>query len=343
MWAGLFHFIGNISMSSVNRFLRPKVDSVAELIHGTPVVELHRLVKHLGLDGRLFAKVEFYSPGLSKKDRIAREIIEEARRTGQLKPGQAVVELTSGNTGTGLAIVCQALGHPFIAVISRGNSIERAIMMNALGAKVVLVDQGPGSVPGKVSGADLDLVETEAQRLVRDLGAFRADQFGNKANFQAHYKHTGPELFEQTGGEIDVFVDYVGTGGTFAGTVAYLKEAKPAVKGYLIEPAGAQAMAGKRVTNPGHKIQGGGYSKPELAMVDRKLIDGFLTVSDEEAEEYTRLLARHEGLFGGYSSGANLAGAVKVLQGAEKGKAVGFVVCDTGLKYASTDLFKFEE
>ncbi len=330
-------------MADTNRFLRPKVDSAAELIHGTPVVELHRLVKHLGLDGRIFAKVEFYSPGLSKKDRIAREIIEEARRTGELKPGQAVVELTSGNTGTGLAIVCQAMGHPFIAVISRGNSIERAIMMNALGAKVVLVDQMPGGVPGKVTGADLDLVEVEAQRLVKELGAFRVGQFANKGNYLAHYRHTGPEFFAQTSGEIDVFVDFGGTGGTYAGTVAALKEAKASVKGYFIEPSGARVMAGKAVTNAGHKIQGGGYCKADLSLVDRGLIDGFLAVTDEEAEEHARLLARHEGIFGGFSSGANLAGAVKVLRGTEKGKAVGFVVCDTGLKYASTDLFQFAE
>jgi cysteine synthase len=329
-------------MSLVNRYLRPKVDSVAELIHGTPVVELHRLVKHLGLDGRLFGKLEFYSPGLSKKDRIAREIIEEARATGELKPGQSVVEMTSGNTGTGLAIVCQALGHPFIAVISKGNSIERAIMMNALGAKVVLVDQVPGGTPGQVTGADLDLVEKEAQRLVKELGAYRVGQFANEGNALAHYRHTGPEFFAQTNGEIDVFVDYGGTGGTFAGMAKYLKEAKAGVKAYFVEPAGAPVMAGLAVVNAGHKIQGGGYCKDDLALVDRKLIDGFLTVTDEEAVEYTRLLAKHEGIFGGFSSGTNLAAAVKVLRGAEKGKAVGFLVCDTGLKYASTELFAFE-
>jgi cysteine synthase A len=323
-------------------FLRPKVDSTAQLIHGTPVVELHRLANFLGLSGRLFAKVEFFSPGLSKKDRIALEIVEEAKRNGQLVDGQPVVELTSGNTGTGLAIVCQSLGHPFIAVISRGNSIERAIMMNALGAKVVLVDQAPGGVPGQVSGPDLDLVEQQAQKLVKELGAFRADQFANRANFLAHYRHTGPEFYQQTSGQIDVLVDFAGTGGTLAGTAAYLKEIKPGFKAYCVEPASAAALAGKTVTNPGHKIQGGGYSKPKLPLVDPKLVDGYLAVSDEEAIEHARLLARHEGLFGGFSSGANLAGAVRVLRGPEKGKAVGFVVCDSGLKYASTDLYQFQ-
>jgi len=148
--------------------------SVVEAIGRTPLIELSRLTR--GVPGRLLAKLEYLNPGFSKKDRIARQIIETAERDGRLRPGQTVVELTSGNTGTGLAIVCGVKGYPFVAVMSRGNSMERARMMAALGAEVVLVPQAPGSPPGQVSGADLALVETEAQRLVAERGAFRADQ-----------------------------------------------------------------------------------------------------------------------------------------------------------------------
>ena len=149
--------------------------SAVEAIGQTPLVELARLTR--GLPGRIVAKLEFLNPGFSKKDRIARRMIEEAEATGALKPGQTVVELTSGNTGTGLAIVCGVKGYPFVAVMSKGNSVERARMMRALGAEVVLVDQLPGSVPGQVSGGDLERVEQETRRIVRERGAFRADQF----------------------------------------------------------------------------------------------------------------------------------------------------------------------
>ena len=145
--------------------------SAIEAIGNTPLVELARLTK--GMDGRILAKMEYLNPGLSKKDRIARQIIEEAEAQGALKPGQTVVELTSGNTGTGLAIVCAVKGYPFVAVMSRGNSMERARMMSALGAEVVLVDQLPGSKPGQVSGGDLELVETEARKIVMERNAFQ--------------------------------------------------------------------------------------------------------------------------------------------------------------------------
>ena len=149
--------------------------SVVEAIGETPLVELSRLAR--GIDGRILAKLDHLNPGFSKKDRIARQIIEEAEADGSLATGQTVVELTSGNTGTGLSIVCGVKGYPFVAVMSRGNSMERAVMMRALGAEVVLVDQAPDSTPGQVSGADLELIEAEAQRLVTERNAFRADQF----------------------------------------------------------------------------------------------------------------------------------------------------------------------
>src|SRR5512136_2953164 len=187
--------------------------SAIEAIGDTPVVELSRLTR--GAEGRILAKLEYLNPGFSKKDRIARQIIEDAEAEGKLQPGQTVVELTSGNTGTGLAIVCGIKGYPFVAVMSKGNSMERARMMSALGAEVVLVDQLPNSKPGQVSGGDLELVEKEAQRIVAERNAFRADQFRLTGNFRAHYLHTGPEFIKQSGGVIDAFCDFVGTGGSF--------------------------------------------------------------------------------------------------------------------------------
>ncbi|MBW2408877.1 MAG: pyridoxal-phosphate dependent enzyme, partial [Deltaproteobacteria bacterium] len=188
--------------------------STIEAIGNTPLVELSRLTRKI--DGRILVKLENLNPGYSKKDRIARQIIEDAEASGELSAGQTVVELTSGNTGTGLAIVCGIKGYAFVAVMSRGNSIERARMMSALGAEVVLVDQLPSSTPGQVSGGDLERVEEETRRIVRARGAFRADQFKLRGNFRAHYLNTGPEIIHQSGGNIDVFCDFIGTGGSFA-------------------------------------------------------------------------------------------------------------------------------
>ena len=156
----------------------PLAGSVLDVIGNTPLVELRAAIAARGLRGRILAKLESLNPGASKKDRVALEIVREARADGSLRAGQTVVELTSGNTGTGLAIVCRALGHPFVAVISRGNSVERVRQMTALGAEVVLVDQAPGSIPGQVSGADLALVEARTVEIVAERAAFRADQFG---------------------------------------------------------------------------------------------------------------------------------------------------------------------
>lgn len=217
--------------------------SVCEAIGDTPLVELKRITRRL--EGRIVAKLEYLNPGFSKKDRIARQIIEDAEWQGILEPGQPVVELTSGNTGTGLAIMCALTGHPFIAVMSRGNTPERARMMKALGAEVVLVDQLPESEPGKVSGGDLELVERTAEQIARERNAFRADQFHNPGNFRAHYLHTGPEILAQTNSGIHAFCDFVGTGGTFAGCAAAFKEANSQIRCYVVEPAGS-ARAGRR-------------------------------------------------------------------------------------------------
>lgn len=296
-----------------------------------------------GLSGRILAKLDFLNPGFSKKDRIARQMIEDAEADGRLAPGQTVVELTSGNTGTGLAIVCAVKGYPFVAVMSRGNSQERARMMRSLGAEVVLVDQLPSSQPGKVSGGDLALVEEATRRIVRERGAFRADQFRLESNFRAHYAGTGQEFLRQSGGKIDGFCDFVGTGGTFAGCAAAFKAHDPAIRCFVVEPEDAAALAGGPVHCPGHRIQGGGYAMEKLPLLDPAHVDGYLRVSDEEAIHTARRLAREEGIFAGFSSGANVAAALGLIQGELRGKTVATMICDSGLKYLSTDLWNGED
>jgi len=311
--------------------------SVVETIGNTPLVRLDRITA--GIDGTILAKLDYLNPGGSKKDRVARRIIEEAERSGQLKPMQPVVELTSGNTGTGLAIVCRVKGYPFVAVMSKGNSPERARMMAALGAEVVLVDQLPGSVPGQVSGGDLDLVEAKAQELTEARGAFRADQFHHDGNRLAHYHGTGEELWRQAGGDIDGFADFIGSGGTFAGVSQALKEHNPAIRCFAVEPAGAAVLAGRPVTSPDHPIQGGGYSRAELTYLHGVVIDGFVQITGDEARHAARRLAAEEGIFAGFSSGANLAAALQLLDGEMRGKSIVIMMCDSGLKYLSTDLW----
>jgi cysteine synthase A len=323
----------------MDRLPPPLARSILEAIGNTPLVELNRVVGARGLAGRLLAKLESLNPGSSKKDRTALEIIRRARATGQLCDGQTVVELTSGNMGAGLAIVCRALGHPFVAVMSRGNSVERARQMAALGAEVILVEQAPGGEPGQVSGDDLMLVEERVRQIVAERGAFRAAQFENEGNVLAHARHTGPEIWQQARGEVDAFIECVGTGGTFTGVMRYLRSQDRRVRGYLVEPAGAAVLAGRPVTDPRHKIQGTGYAMADLPLLDRSLVTGYLQVTDDEATAAARCLAAEEGIVAGFSSGANLAAALRLLQGPEKGKCIAFVVCDSGLKYMSTDLF----
>ena len=291
--------------------------------------------------------------GFSKKDRIAKQMIETAEAEGQLSPGQTVVELTSGNTGTGLAIVCGIRGYKFVAVMSEGNSPERARMMRALGAEVVLVPQGAASVKGQVTGDDLALVEEEARRVVEARGAFRADQFELLSNADAHYRGTGPEVWSQSGGRLDAFVDLVGSGGTLAGAARFFKELAPGVRCFCVEPTEAAVIAAARHGAPQgsgqHRIQGGGYSMAALTQLQapdgsaHALIDGYLQVTDDEATGMARRLASEEGIFGGFSAGANVAAAVQVLRSEwgqqPGGKVVCAVICDSGLKYLSTDLW----
>jgi len=317
----------------------PALSSVIEAIGNTPLVRLDRLVRARGLSGTILAKLDYLNPGFSKKDRAARGLIEEAERNGSLTPGQTVVELTSGNMGTGLAIVCAIKGYPFVAVMSKGNSPERARQMAALGAEVVLVDQLPDSIPGEVSGADLALVEDAARRITAERGAFRADQFHRAGAWAAHYHTTGPELWEQSGGRVDAFADFAGTGGTYAGVTRFLKERNPAIRCYLVEPQGAAILAGKPVTAPNHPIQGGGYAMA-LDFLKDVPVDGYLTVTGDAARDTARDLARMEGIFGGFSSGANVAAALQLLAGEMAGKTVAVLICDSGLKYLSTALWE---
>jgi cysteine synthase A len=313
------------------------LDSVLSAIGNTPLVELSRITR--GLEGRILAKLEYLNPGFSKKDRIALQMIEEAEADGRLQPGQTVIELTSGNTGTGLSIVCAVKGYPFVAVMSKGNSIERARMMKAFGAEVILIDQLPGSKPGQVSGGDLALVEEATQSIAKQRKAFRADQFRLESSARGHYLHTAREILRQAHGNIDAFCDFVGTGSSFGGCAAAFKEYDPNILCYIVEPAEAAILAGKPVTNPYHRLQGGGYSMIDLPLISKDLIDGYLQVTDQEAIEATRRLAKEEGIFAGFSSGTNVSAAMQLLRTTGRGKTIAVLLSDSGLKYLSTDLW----
>ena len=355
----------NPSTPNANENSHTILSDVTKAIGKTPLVDLSRITKQYDIENaRILAKLEYLSPGGSKKDRIALEIIERARRDGSLQPQQTVVELTSGNTGTGLAIVCGVLGHPFVAIMSKGNSRERAKMMEALGARVVLVDQAnaQSTAGGGVSGSDLDLVEKKAKEICQELNAFRVDQFLRESNSLAHYYHTGPELWKDSGETITDFLDFVGTGGSFGGIAKYLKERNNSVRCYVVEPTNAAVLGQASWCSTGnHRIQGGGYMKvgDDLPLIgtssndddtnkNSPWIDGYLTVTDEEAIQGARDLARYEGIFAGYSAGANLVAAIKLLKKRQKNNddqqeqensVVAILICDTGLKYMSTDLW----
>jgi len=311
-------------------------NSIIETIGSTPLVALDRL--GCDLPGRVLLKIEYYSPGFAIKDRIARQIIEDAENDGRLKPGDTVIELTSGNTGTGLAVVCGVKGYHLICVMSEGNTPERARMMRALGAEVVLVPQLKTSRPGQVSGADLAEVERVTQQLTQKYHAFRADQFNNPSNLRAH-RRTGQEIWQQSGSKVDAFISTAGTGGTFGGVSRTLKEYNPDIRCYLVEPAGAPYLAGKPVTQPNHKIQGAGYMR-DLPKVPRELVEEYLTVTDNEAIETARALAKKEGIFAGFSTGANVAVALRLAHQAAPGEVLVTTANDSGLKYLSTDLFE---
>jgi len=304
--------------------------SVLDLIGNTPLIELSRI--HKG-PGRILAKCEFLNPGGSMKDRSALRIVRDAEASGGLAPGQTVVEMTSGNMGAGLAVVCATTGHPFVAVMSRGNSPARAKQMIALGAEVVLVDQVDGA-PGRVTGRDLQAAVEQAHAIATERSGFYVDQFNNPSGVRAHAATTGPEIWEQTAGALDAFVCVVGTGASLVGTATHLRSQSKAVRIYAIEPARSRPLAGMTVESPQHVLQGTGYGSVP-PMWKGFEADGLLAVSDDEAIAYQRDLGRLEGLFVGLSSAANVCAAVKLVSNGELGPnpTITTLLCDTGLKY----------
>lgn len=306
------------------------VSSAVDLIGNTPLLALDRIWPG---PGRILAKCEFMNPGASIKDRSSLSMIVKARESGALAEGSPVVEVTSGNQGCGLALVCAVLGHPITITMSKGNSPQRAVMMSALGADVRLVDQVEGK-PGNVTLADVTAAETLALDIIRQTGAYYVDQFGNDDNSSAHFDTTGPEIWRQTGGRVDAFLATVGTAGSFMGVSRFLKSKRKEVLCVAVEPEGSQPIRGLPITKPLHLLQGSGYGAvPRLFKFDT--LDETLAVTDEEALQYKKLLGEKEGLFCGYTSGANVAGAIKILQSGKLPPDAWVVTLlnDSGLKY----------
>ncbi|KIG14946.1 Cysteine synthase [Enhygromyxa salina] len=313
----------------------PQFDSVLETIGNTPLVALRRVCRDL--NGLVVMKLEAFNPGNSTTDRVAIEMLRAARRSAALQPGQVVVEVVHGATGAGLALGCCVLGHPFVAVMSRGGSMERAQMMRSFGAQVVLVDQDVDSTPGQLSSRDRALAEARAHQLVREHGYFRVDQFELRASVRAHEYGTAQELLRQSNTPIDGFVDLVGPGGTFSGVARGLKAAQPSTVCMAIESAPAPGLAGSHITDL-RDGAGDGDRVRDRPQLDRSDCDGLLTVSNEDAIAHARLLARAEGIFAGYATGANLAGAMLLLEQLGPGAVVACLASDSGLDYLNTAL-----
>ena len=302
--------------------------SALDLIGNTPLIELARVRPG---PARILAKAEFLQPGGSVKDRAAREILLAARRDGRLRDGQPVVEMTSGNMGAGLAVVCAVLGHALVVVMSRGNSIERVRMLAALGAEVILVDQVDGQ-PGQVTGADIVAATVLARRVAVERGAFYVDQFHAPECVGAHEFGTGPEIWDQTAGQVTAFVACVGSGGTFVGTARALKARNPAVCCVAVEPAGCAPLAGEPIRRTRHVLQGSGYGSVPPHW-EPGLMDRSISVTDTEASEWRHRLAVSEGVHVGYTAAANVCAAFKLIDSHKVGGLVVTLPCDTGLKY----------
>jgi len=299
-------------------------DNVCEMIGRTPIVRIQRLAPaHV----TMYVKVEMRNPGGSVKDRLAIAIIEDAERRGALKPGQTVIEATSGNTGIALAMVCAARGYPFVAVMSDSFSVERRQIMRAYGAKVILspaADRGSGMV-------------RKAEALAEKHGWFLARQFENPANPAYHRQTTAPEILSDFAGKrLDYFVTGWGTGGTLTGTGQVLKAARPDITIVACEPSAAQMLAGKEWKS--HKIQGW---TPDMmpAVLDRSVPDRVVPIEDADAVATARALAHSEGLFVGISSGATFSGARQIAETAAPGSVILAMLPDTGERYLSTELF----
>ena len=303
--------------------------SVDKMIGGTPLLELHNLEKELGLKAKVLAKLEYFNPAGSAKDRIARAMIDEAEREGKLGPGSVIIEPTSGNTGIGLAAVAAARGYRVIIVMPETMSMERRMLMKAFGAELVLT---PGS---KGMTGSIEKAEELAASMPH---SFIPGQFVNPVNAKAHYETTGPEIWNDTDGTVDVFVAGVGTGGTITGVGRYLKERKAGVKVVAVEPATSAVLSGGR---PGpHGLQGiGAGFIPKV--LDTGIYDEVIPVENEQAYEAARLIGKKEGVLVGISSGAALFAALELAKRDEyAGKTIVALLPDTGDRYLSTPLFE---
>lgn len=302
--------------------------SADQLIGKTPLLELTHLEKRFGLKARLLAKLEYFNPAGSVKDRAAKAMLDDAEASGRLKPGSVIIEPTSGNTGIGLAAVAAARGYRIIIVMPDTMSVERRQLMKAYGAELVLSD-GTTGMSGAIAKAD----ELAAQI----LDSFIPGQFVNPANAKAHYESTGPEIFEDTDGEVDIFVAGVGTGGTITGVGEYLKSKKPDVKIVAVEPASSPVLSNG--TAGAHKIQGiGAGFVPEL--LNTAVYDEVIPVQNEDAFAIGRLIGQQEGVLVGISSGAAVSAAIELAKRPEnEGKTIVVLLPDTGDRYLSTPLF----
>ena len=303
--------------------------SAAELIGNTPIVEFGRISRELGLSSRLLAKLEYFNPAGSAKDRIAAGMIEDAEAKGILKEGSVIIEPTSGNTGIGLASIAAIKGYRVILTMPDTMSAERRNILKAYGAEIVLTD-GIKGMTGAIEKAE-ELKESIP-------GAFIPGQFDNPANPESHYRTTGPEIWEQTDGNVDILVAGVGTGGTLTGTGRYLREKKKEIELYAVEPATSPVLS-KGTSGP-HKIQGIGAGFVP-AVLDTSLYNGVLAIENEDAIDTAKLIAKKEGILVGISSGAALKGAILLAQKPEnQGKTIVAILPDSGDRYYSTPLFQ---
>ena len=302
--------------------------SADQLIGKTPLLELTHIEKNEGLEATVLAKLEYFNPAGSVKDRIAKAMIDDAEAKGLLKPGSVIIEPTSGNTGIGLASVAAARGYRIIIVMPETMSVERRQLMKAYGAELVL-SEGSKGMKGAIAKAD---------ELAKEIpGAFIPGQFVNPANPAAHYAATGPEIWADTDGQVDIFVAGVGTGGTVTGVGEYLKEQKPSVQIVAVEPESSPVLS--KGTAGAHKIQGiGAGFVPDV--LDTKIYDEVIPVTNEDAFATGKLIGRSEGVLVGISSGAALWAAIQLARRPEnKGKTIVALLPDTGDRYLSTPLF----
>lgn len=303
-------------------------NSINELIGETPIVKLNRLVEEDMAD--VYLKLEYMNPGSSVKDRIALAMVETAEKNGTLKPGDTIIEPTSGNTGIGLAMVAAAKGYKLIVSMPETMSMERRNLLRAYGAEIELTPGAEG-----MNGA-----VKRAEELAKEKGYFMPQQFKNDANPEVHRLTTGPEIVKQMGDQLDAFIAGIGTGGTITGAGEVLKENFPSIKIYAVEPADSPILAGGK---PGpHKIQGiGANFVPDV--LNTTIYDEIIHVQNEEAFDFARRAAREEGILGGISSGAAIFAALKVAKELGKGKKVLAIIPSNGERYLSTPLYQFEE